>query len=150
MKPVGSCVVFTVARRASPGDRIPEFTLGALRAVEHQLLLRSVVDQVRLPALLVGRHPDGVAFLTLRDDGDCSALTERVDGAPRAGDSRQKLLPAILRCSERQVSTAEGAAGAASEATPALVVPDTGLGTENERGAAGHSAEPLAPSEQAL
>jgi hypothetical protein len=47
-----------------------ELSFSAVQAVEQQALIGSVVDPVRLPALIVRRQPDLAAFLALRDEGD--------------------------------------------------------------------------------
>ncbi len=52
-----------------------ELALGALRAVEDdlgRLIEMLVAAEVRLPALLVGREPDGLAFLAFWDQAHTS------------------------------------------------------------------------------
>jgi hypothetical protein len=84
-----------VSSRTSPYANLlhsaAEFALGALRAVEDELLLRSGVDPVGLPALTISWKPDLPALLTQWNDGD--VLRASRPHFPTAEKSTQASVP---------------------------------------------------------
>jgi hypothetical protein len=131
----------------------------ALNVTDHRWMeidpLSSRLDDllVEVPKAQPLRHAsrDRLAFGAgeMRDADDSLWLSHYPDESTPKAVSRRLARHNLVN--DRQGSAGQGrtkrndgATGATTEATPALVVPDLGLGTKNERRAARHSAEPLA------